>query len=179
MKEPETGMDFERSEQEPKNQSLYNITVNYSELLNSIEENEGVLTDEQITDLEITEKQLQSKSIAYLEVIKGKEAINSQIDEEVKRLTAMKKVNINLVSRLKENLLMAVKTFGNFEVGFTKFSTRKSESIEVLDVNDLPKEFKVVKVTEQADKKLIKEAIKEGKQIKGCSISTNLNLKIN
>tara|TARA_R110000782_G_scaffold128951_4_gene220500 strand:+ start:27 stop:515 length:489 start_codon:yes stop_codon:yes gene_type:complete len=160
-------------------QSLFNISVNYNELINEIEANEGILTDEQSAELEITELQLQSKSIAYLEVIKGKESINTQIDEEIKRLQAMKKVNTNITSRLKENLLNAVIMFGGFEVGLTKFGTRKSQSISVDDINGLPSEFKTIKVTESADKKALKEAIKSGEVISGVELVDNLNLKIN
>ena len=144
--------------------SLYNITTNYNDLMTEIEAAEGVLTDEQITALEITEKELQSKSIAYLEVIKGKEAFNSQIDEEIKRLTAMKKTNNNIAARLKENLLNAVKMFGGFEAGLNKFGTRKSQSIIV---------------DETANKTELKAAIKRGETIKGVQLVDNLNLKIN
>ena len=102
-----------------------------------------------------------------------------QIDDEIKRLQALKRQNSNVVSYLKNRLLNAVNLFGAFEVGFTKFSTRKSESLIVEDVNALPKVFKVIKVTEQADKLAIKKAIKDGMEIKGCSIQENKNLKIN
>jgi hypothetical protein len=162
-----------------KKQSLFNISINYNELMNEIEAAEGVLTDDQIAALEITETQLQSKSIAYLEVIRGKEAIIMQIDEEIKRLTAMKKANNNIVSRLKDNLLMAVNSFGGFEVGLTKFGTRKSQSINVEDVNTLPNEFKTIKVTESANKKELKDAIKRGEAIEGVELVDNLSLKIN
>jgi hypothetical protein len=147
--------------------------------MHEIEANEGILTDEQIVALEITEKDLQSKSIAYLEVIKGKEAFVMQIDEEIKRLTALKKVNNNITTRLKDNLLTAVKMFGDFEVGLTKFGTRKSQSITVEDINSLPQQYKNVKVTESADKKLLKEAIKSGEVIAGVELLNNLSLKIN
>ena len=159
--------------------SLYNITTNYNDLMTEIEAAEGVLTDEQITALEITEKELQSKSIAYLEVIKGKEAFNSQIDEEIKRLTAMKKTNNNIAARLKENLLNAVKMFGGFEAGLNKFGTRKSQSIIVDEINSLPQEFKTIKITETANKTELKAAIKRGETIKGVQLVDNLNLKIN
>ena len=162
-----------------KKQSLFNISINYNSLMNEIEAAEGILTDDQITALEITENQLQSKSIAYLEVIKGKEAFTTQIDEEIKRLTAMKKVNNNIVTRLKDNLLVAVKMFGDFEVGLTKFGTRKSQSITVEDVNTLPTEFKTIKVTESANKKELKDAIKRGETIEGVELTDNLSLKIN
>lgn len=159
--------------------SLFNITVNYNELMNEIEAAEGVLTDDQIQALEITEKDLQSKSISYLSVIRSKESFINQIDDEIKRLQALKKVNSNIITRLKDNLLMAVKMFGNFEVGLTKFGTRKSQSIFVEDVNSLPSQYKVVKITESADKKALKEAIKSGEMIYGVELQNNLSLKIN
>jgi len=160
-------------------QSLYNIVQEQRYTLAEIEEMQGELTPELEAQLEITALQLESKSIAYLEVIKTKDAFNMQIAEEIKRLQAMKKTNDNLVTRLKDTLLVAVKTFGDFEVGLTKFGTRKSTTVEVEDINQLPKEFKVIKVTEAADKKAIKEALKGGKEIEGCFIKEHQNLKIN
>jgi len=160
-------------------QSLYNIIEEQRYTLSEIEEMEGELTPELEEKLIITAQQLESKSIAYLEVIKTKDAFNLQIKEEIKRLQAMEKRNDNLVSRLKDNLLIAVKTFGDFEVGLNKFGTRKSSTVEVEDVNQLPKEYKVIKVTEQADKKAIKEALNKGVEIEGCYIQEHQNLKIN
>ena len=162
-----------------KTQTLYKIEENYIELIKQVEDADGEITDEINEQLEINETQLQSKSIAYLSVIKNKEAFTMLIDEEIKRLQTLKRQNNNFVSYLKNGLLNAVNLFGAFEVGFTKFSTRKSESVIVDDVSGLPKEFKVIKITEQADKKAIKDAIKKGQKIKGCSIQENKNLKIN
>ncbi len=179
-KEPTTSEEFEMNERTPqKNKSLFNISVDYNQLMTEIEANEGVLTEEQSFELEITEKQLQSKSIAYLEVIKNKEAKNTLIDNEIKRLQAMKKVNNNITSRLKDNLLNAVKMFGEFEVGLQKFGTRKSSSIKVEDINSLPDEFKTKKLTESANKTELKSALKRGEIIKGVELVENLNLKIN
>ena len=160
-------------------QSLYGIIEEQRYTLAEIEEMQGELTPELEQQLEITALQLESKSIAYLEVIKTKDAFNLQITEEIKRLQAMKKVNDNLVSRLKDNLLIAVKTFGDFEVGLNKFGTRKSTTVEVEDVNQLHSKYKTTTITEAADKKAIKEALKGGKEIEGCKIVEHQNLKIN
>ena len=162
-----------------KTETLYNITEDYIDLLNKIEIAEGEISEEVNQQLEINEQQLQTKSIAYLSVIKTKEALTMQIDEEIKRLQALKKHNSNITNNLKDRLLNAVNLFGAFEVGFTKFSTRNSKSVFVEDVNSLPKEFKVIKVTEQADKKAIKQALETGVIIEGCTIQENKNLKIN
>jgi len=162
-----------------REKSLFAINEQQQELMFNIEEMDGELTPEIEQALEITKGELNQKSIAYLEVIQTKDALNLMIDNEIKRLQALKKRNSNVVSRLKDNLLMAVKTFGSYEVGLQKFGTRKSESIEVEFVNELPDKFKTIKVTESADKKALKEAIKNGKEIKGVTLKTNYNLKIN
>ena len=160
--------------------SLYKINENMLSLLSVIEANEGELTDEVLQQLEINNEELQTKSESYLAVIKNREALNTQIDDEVKRLQAMKKANNNLVSRLKNSLLNAVNIFGEFETGLIKFGTRKSTTVEVTGiVNDLPKEYKTVKVTEQPNKAEIKKSLQRGEQIEGCALITNYNLKIN
>lgn len=158
--------------------TLYNIKNDYAALMETIEENEGVLTDEQVEQLEINEAQLQDKSVGYLEVIKKNEAFNITIDEEIKRLQALKKRNKTLSDILKSNLLSAVQLFGEFNVGTLTFGTRKSESILVEDVNSLPDKFKTIKVTEAANKADLKAAIKAGQEIDGVILQTNLNLKV-
>lgn len=160
------------------NTTLYNIQENYLALMESIEENEGVLTDEQVAQLAIHQTELKTKGKAYLEVIKSREAFVSTIDEEIKRLQALKKRNNNLVSTLKDRLLEAVKLFGDFQAGTLTFTTRKSTSVLVEDVNSLPKEYKVIKVTESADKLGLKSALKKGEQVEGVSLETKLNLSI-
>jgi len=159
--------------------TLYTIENEYLQLINQIEQADGELTPEMEEALIINESQLQSKSIAYLEIIGGTESYITRIDDEIKRLQALKKRNSNLVDRLKNRLLDAVKTFGTFEVGLTKFGTRKSTSVDVLDVNSLPSGYKTVKVTESADKVAIGKALKDGLTIDGCRLVENVNLKIN
>ena len=162
-----------------ENKSLYKIETEYLELINQVEQAEGVLTEELEQALTINKSELEVKSIAYVEVIKQRESFNLRIDEEIKRLQALKRQNDTLVSRLKNNLLNAVNLFGNFEAGFLKFSTRKSKQVVVnCDVNDLPKDFKTIKVTETADKTAIKKAIESGQEIEGCELVENLNLQI-
>lgn len=159
--------------------SLYKINTEYLELFGKIELAEGVLTPELEEELIIKKSELEVKSIAYAEVIKQRESFNDRIDDEIKRLQALKKQNDTLVSKLKSNLLQAVSIFGNYEAGFLKFSTRKSKQVVVdYDVNDLPKQYKSVKVTETADKVAIKKAIESGQYVYGCRLVENVNLQI-
>ena len=158
--------------------TLFDITNEALAIYENLEENGGELTPEIEQALTINEKELQSKGIAYVELIGSTESYVTRVDEEIKRLQAIKKRNNLLVDNLKSRLLDAQQTYGDFTLGFTTITTRKSESIEVEDVNSLPKEYKVIKVTEQADKKALKEAIKKGEVIAGVTLVENQNLRI-
>jgi len=159
--------------------SLYKIESEYLELINQLEESEGVLTMELSNALEINKNELEVKSIAYHETIKQRESLNERIDKEIARLNAIKRQNNTLILHLKHNLVQAVSIFGNYEAGFLKFSTRKSKQVVIdYDVNDLPKQYKTVKVTETADKVAIKKAIESGQEVYGCRLVENINLQI-
>jgi hypothetical protein len=159
--------------------SLYEITNEQRELISQIEALDGELSPEMEEALAINQSQLAQKSIAYLEVIRTKEAFNGLIDNEIKRLQGLKKRNNNVVDRLNDNLLMAVKTFGEFEVGTNKFGTRKSTSVEIEDEDALPKEYISTVITTKPDKAKIGEDLKAGLEVKGAKLSFNQNLKIN
>ena len=158
--------------------TLYQIKESYLSLMDEIEASEGILSEDQENALEINKSELDSKSIAYLEVIKSSKAFISTIDDEIKRLEALKKRNSNLIDRLESSLLSAVQLFGEFNIGTLTFGKLKSESVIVEDINGLPDEFKTVKVTEQANKADLKKAINSGEEIEGVSIQTNFNLAV-
>jgi hypothetical protein len=158
--------------------SLYSITQEQRYTLLEIEELAGELTPELEEKLTITALHLESKSMAYLEVIATKDGFNDLIDNEIKRLQAIKKANNNLITRLKDNLLIAVKLFGEFTVGTHSFGTRKSVSVQVDSDVDLKDKFKTIKVSSAPNKVEIKKALQQGEKIEGCSLVENLNLKI-
>ena len=159
--------------------NLYQITEEQRTIINQIELLEGEITEEIEESLKITENQLQSKSIAYLSVIRNKESFNDTIDAEIKRLQGLKKTNLNTINRLKDTLLYAVRTFGKYEVGTNKFGIRKSSSISIDDIKNIPENYKTIKTTETANKVELKKALKSGEKIEGVYIVENENLKIN
>ena len=158
--------------------TLYDIKKEYLELINQVEELDGEITPEIEQQLIINQNELQNKAIAYHSVILAKDSFNIQIDNEIKRLQALKKRNNSLIDNLKNRLVGAIQTFGEFTIGTNTFGLRKSERVEVEDVNQLPKQYKTIKVTEQADKILIKKDLKLGKEIENCYIVEQFNLKI-
>ena len=58
------------------------------------------------------------------------------------------------------------------------FSTRKSKSTQIDNIEQIPSEFITVKQTFQPDKTAIKKAIEEGIEVAGASVIENVSLKI-
>jgi hypothetical protein len=160
--------------------SIYQIEQSYNQLAEELIENGGELTPELSEQLAITEEQLQNKSVAYSFVIKQMDADIDIIDAEIKRLQAAKKQREKASEYLKDRIKHAMDLFSIEEIKtpLVKINFRKSESVEVDDVNALPYAYKTVKVVETADKVAIKEAIKNGADIIGCRLVANKNLQI-
>lgn len=158
--------------------TLYEIEQTYINLVEQLMNDE--VTPELEEALQIAEKDLQTKGIAYANVIKQMDAECDIIDLEIERLTKLKKARENASNRLKERIKQAMILFDKSEIKtpLIKLSFRKSEAVIVHDVNQLPQMFKTIKVTEQPDKTKIKEAIKSGVDVIGCEIIENLNLQI-
>jgi hypothetical protein len=160
--------------------SIYQIEQNYNKLAEQLIDNDGELTTELAEQLAITEEQLQNKSVAYSFVIKQMDADIDTIDAEIKRLQAAKKQREKASEYLKDRIKHAMELFSIEEIKtpLVKINFRKSESVEVDDVNSLPMAYKTVKVVETADKASIKKAIKDGVFVPGCFIVEHRNLQI-
>ena len=112
---------------------------------------------------------------------------------EEKNLAQRRKVKENLAERVKNRIdnyvtMQFTDEDGNvdkdnlnkwkFETPKVKLSYRKSDSVEVSDINLLPKEYVKEKVELSADKTALKKDIKSGKEINGAKIVTNLNMQV-
>lgn len=156
--------------------NLYNISNQYLAIAHEL--TEGELTPELEQALIITQDNLQEKAINYGYVIKNFESEVDIIEEEIKRLNALKKARINAVEKLKNNISDAMQLFGILEVKAPTFKMnfRKSESVEIFE--GLDQEFLTEKISYQPDKIAIKNAIKEGRQVNGAALVTNFNIQI-
>lgn len=160
--------------------NLYQIEKQYFDLTEQLIELDGELTPELEQALDITLSEFETKSIAYAHVIRRLDAECDIIDSEIKRLQSIKRSRESALERLKMRIKTAMETFGmdKVQTPTLKLSFRKSESVEVEDVNALPSMYKTIKVTEAPDKTLIKESLKLGKEIPGARLVTNNNLQI-
>jgi len=158
--------------------NLYEITREAQELASLLETEE--LTPELEAMLVINQEQLQAKAGNYAKVIANIQSDADAIDQEIKRLKAMKESKDRAISRLKEALrqAMLVSAIDKIESPLFKLSLRRSEAVEVDVVEALPSEFVNVKNLVTADKIAIKEAIKRGENVFGARLIENFNLQI-
>ena len=160
--------------------NIYEIKNEYQLIISEIINNDGEITPEQETALQINRADLETKGINYAYVIKQLDADCEAIDLEVKRLNALKKVRSNAVERLKYNITSAMLLFEIEEIKtpLIKLNFRNSESVEITNEEVLADKFLVTKTVTTPDKKAIKEAIKLGEVVEGAIISYNKNLQI-
>lgn len=160
--------------------SLYQIEQTYLTLVESLIENGGELTPELETELSINKEQLQNKGVCYGFIVKELEGNIDLIDLEIKRLQALKKPLVNSIDRLKNNLSQAMQMFEVTELKtpLLKINFRKSESVEIEDIDLLDADFVKTTITKAADKIAIKEAIKAEIPVRGAVLITNYNLQI-
>ena len=158
--------------------NLYEITQEAQYLAVLLETEE--LTAELEEALIINQDQLQAKAVNYAKVIFNYQAESDAIDQEIKRLKAMKESRDKKVEWLKESVKKAMLVSGieKVESPLFKLSVRRSEAVEIDVVEALPSAFQNVKNVVTADKVAIKEAIKRGEFVMGARIIENFNLQI-
>lgn len=160
--------------------SLYSIEKSQLELVEALIDNGGELTEELEAALALNRDNLEVKGTNYGFIIKQLKAEVSIIDAEIERLNALKKSRVKSIERLENNLSVAMQIFDidKIESPVMKISFRKSESVEIDDVNLIDKKYINVKTTETPDKAAIKDAIKAGEIVIGAHISVNKNIQI-
>lgn len=158
--------------------TLFEITQEAIELASLLEE--GEFTPEMEERLSITQSELEEKAVNYGKVVKTIEGDIFLIDAEIKRLQGLKSGKVKVIDRMKESVSNAMQLFhvDKIDTAIMKIYFRKSEAVEIEDDNMVPDEYKLSRVIVNPDKIRIKEMIKSGKIIPGCSIIEKLNLQI-
>lgn len=159
--------------------SIYELNKNYMELTAMLEaaetpeEIEAIQNTLEMIDLSIEEK-IENTAKYMVNVESDIQGLKTEID----RLTKIKKAKENAVERLKNNVEYAMKQKGieKLEVGTFKAYYKKSESVEITNLDVIPADYTRVEI--KADKVAIKKAIKAGETVEGAHIQTNMNFYI-
>lgn len=160
--------------------SIFQISTELQTIVNQIIETGGEITPEIEQSLQISEAELGTKSVKYGYAIKQMEFDNKAIDDEIKRLQAMKKTRTNAIDRLKNVLSTTMQSFDIPEIDTPtmKINFRKSTSVEIIDEEKIPAEFVTIKQTTTVCKVDIKKALKDGDKVAGAQLVENQNLQI-
>ena len=144
---------------------LYEIV---GELQDFVEQNEGLEDEQAYKDtLEALQGELDDKVSQWSRCIKNMEGERDAIKAEGDRLTARARSIDNQIDRMKSTLLMYLKAAGVTKAGdaVIKASVARA-SVAPLEIDltpeELPEEYR--KVTIEANKTAIKDAIKSGKE---------------
>lgn len=162
--------------------SLYEINKHLEQVLS-----EGISWDEETGEVLFDEESIEQLELDRKEKIEGTAlflknltAEAAALEAEENTLRARREQKNKTIERLKSylsyNLTSAEQT--KFETGRVLLSFRKSEAVEVRDMELLPKEFIRTKTTEEANKTAIKAAIKSGESVAGAELVTKMNLQI-
>ena len=161
------------------NLSLYEITSGFPALMENeeiTEEDKKKIEDELIT-------LLQRKSQNIIGYTKNIELTINAMKEEEKRISDNRKVLENKISKFKEYVKECMENngFTKIETELGTLSIAKSPtSVEIVNEDEVPNEFKQEVVTIKIDKTKIKNNFKETGEIPtGVNIiTTNTNLRI-
>lgn len=159
--------------------SLYNLTNDYL-ALQEMAQNAETAEDMQALEDTISSiaDAIEVKGENYAKLIKCLDADNDGIKKEISRLQKAKKANENLVSRLKANMDESLKAVGSdkLKCGTFTFSYRKTKSVEILDLDALPSDYKAIEY--KPDKNAIKKAINDGEAVAGAALVEKNTLQL-
>lgn len=157
---------------------LYEITNEFLDLMNDDE-----ITEEEANKIgENLAIALQNKSTDIVGYYLNEKSDIEAIDTEIKRLQEMKKNKTNRLDRFKEYVKTNMERLDlkNIDTEYGKISIAKNPvSVEIIDEDKIPNEYKISEVVVKVDKKAIADDFKAGKTIEGVKIHTdNTSLRI-
>jgi len=166
---------------------FYDVAKDYIERMEYLEQGINAETGE-MTDnsnqlaiwTEELAQDLKDKSANVIAVVRNQELTIEALDNEIKRLQAMKdsikkkldKFKIYIKSSMLTNNIEKIET----PIGTIKFT--KSISTEIYDESLIDSRFKEIVTTEKISKEKIKAALKAGEEVQGAKLVENKNLKI-
>lgn len=157
---------------------LINFIGEYEKLLRAFDACED---DTQEADIEnallACADQIEEKLENCAWMYKQLEAESEAYKKEAERLTLKAKYRANSATRLKDYISLCLQG-KNIKTKTFTLSFRASESVEVLNPDLVPEQYKRVKTVIEPDKTLIKPDLKAGANIPGVQLVTKQNLQI-
>lgn len=120
------------------------------------------------------EVELSDKAEAIIYTAKEFKASEALLGEEIKRLQERKKMMQRKQDQLKDLLDYLL---GGKKIKTEKFTVYygKSESLDIVQEDKVPSEF--ISFTPKVDKTALKKAVKDGLEIEGINLNTNISVR--
>lgn len=159
-------------------ESLYKIHTSHRNLIAQIEENGGELSPEVETALQGLQIDLEDNLSSLAYTVKEFEDKGLLVDNEIKRLQALKKSHLNNAEYFKNHIdtVMRELELTKIDKNNIRLSYRKSTAVEILDAAALDARYLNTVVT--PNKVAIKAAIEAGEPVRGAEIVERQNLQI-
>lgn len=152
--------------------SLYEIN---QRIMECVDPETGELIDPESLEALVMEKELKIENVALWIKNLQSDALAYKAEKEA---FAKREAAANAKAESLKGWLAMALAGQKFSSTRCAVSFRKSEKVEVDDVDSLPAELKTQKVTFDPDKKAIKALLKEGKEVSGCRLIESLNTHI-
>jgi len=152
--------------------SLYEID---SEILSCIDEETGEILDlDKLTELQIArEVKIEGVALWIKNLKSDVEAFKAERDVFAERVKQASKK----LESLSQWLTMALSN-KRFDTTRVSVSFRKSESVNITNLDIVPDEYVTETITETPDKREIKIALKSGEKVPGCELVLKNNIQI-
>lgn len=163
---------------------LYEIANNYSNIAELLTNPEFAENGDVITALDAIEDEFNNKAVNVIKAIKLTEGDINLLDNEIKRLQAMKKARQNRIDEVKNYLKYNMQKTGIFKIESPLFkiaySERPQSAVEIDEDLFLANitDDSLVSVTVKPNKTAIKEALKQGDNVIGARLVDSQVLSI-
>lgn len=162
-------------------ETLFSLGDKYLQVLDKVEEAEGVLDDALAKELEEIESIIMTKSENYILVDETFDMKIAKLKEWSNRINTGIKTLQNNKQRLRDKLkdfMISVDTdVLENELGKIRLVETKKVSDDI-DFEQLPSEYKDVKITVSPKKRDILKELKAGHEIPGAKLETNTNIRL-
>ena len=159
---------------------LYEIAERYKNL-EELLGNPSIFCHMFLVSLDKVDGEFEEKAENIGKFIKLLDANSKAIDEEIKRLTKLKKSNDNQKNWLKNYLYNAMKLLDKLKLKtkFFNFWIQKNPiSLKITDETKLPDTYKETEVITTINKEALKEDLKNGLVIEGAELAQGEGLRI-
>lgn len=161
---------------------LFEITQEYQSILSSSFNSEtGELDDQALSKINDLQDDMKSKSIALASFIKNLDAEQNAIDEAIASMARRKSSLLNKISKLNDYLKCNMEKCSINEISSPYFDIKLKKcplSVDIVNEDDIPKDYIKIKEVISLDKVKIKEDIQNGIDIPGALLKQNVRIEI-